>query len=426
MLNKIKRRLYFVVAAYFAFWARIVLRRWRLRIVVVTGSTGKTTLLHLLEAQLGDKAVYSHHANGAIGLPFHILGMETNVASRRQWPVRFIMAPLKICRRLPPSKLYIAEADCDRPHEGQFVSKLLKPEATLWVSVYRTHSMNFDRLVKKGAFATHEAAIAYEFGWFPARTGKLVLANGDQQEIVSQLSRVPEGAKTIKVSAKAVAGYELKDSRTIYTIAGQVISLQGLHPRELGNSLQMVNELLDYLGIELDPSYKKLEMPPGRSNIFKGRKQTILIDSTYNTGLGATTAILKLFNDYPAERKWVVLGDILEQGSLEQEEHERLARAVSELDIEHAVLLGPRTARHTYPMLQKLLPDIPIASFENPKEVLDYLNANLKGGEAILFKGGRFLEGVIEQLLMNPDDAAQLVRREGHWVKRRQKWGLPK
>jgi len=418
--------LYFVVAAYFAFWARIVLRRWQPRIVVVTGSTGKTTLLHLIEAQLGDQAVYSHHANGAIGLPFHILGMATNVNSRSQWPLRFIVAPFKVFRRLPPPKLYIAEADCDRPREGQFVSKLLTPEATLWVSVYRTHSMNFDRLVKQGAFETHEAAIAYEFGWFAANTRKLVVANGDQAEVTAQLARVPKSAKTIEVAAKAVSGYELKGGRTVYTIAGQVISLPGLHPRELGGSLQMVNALLDYLGVELDPSYKKLVMPPGRSTIFKGRKQTTLIDSTYNTGLGATTAILKLFNDYPAEHKWAVLGDILEQGSLEQEEHERLARAVSELDVEHIVLLGPRTARHTYPLLQELLPDTPVVAFENPKQVLDYLDANLKGGEAILFKGGRFLEGVVEQLLADPADAAQLVRREAQWVKRRQKWGLPK
>lgn len=426
MLNKIKRRLYFVVAAYFAFWARIVLRRWQPRVIVVTGSTGKTTLLHLIEAQLGDKAVYSHHANGAIGLPFHILGMATNVTSRRQWPVRFITAPLRITRRLPATRLYIAEADCDRPHEGWFVAKMLKPEATLWVSVHRTHSMNFDPLVSKNAFANHEAAIAYEFGWFAANTRKLVVANGDQKEVVGQLGRAPKSAKVIEVSEKAVAGYKFKGGRTFYTIDGRTIGLPGLHPRELANSLQMVNSLLDYLGLQLDPEYKKLEMPPGRSNIFIGKKQTTLIDSTYNTGLGATAAILKLFDEYPAEHKWAVLGDVLEQGSLEKEEHERLARTISQLDFEHIVLLGPRTARHTYPLLRKLLPDTPIVSFENPKEVLDYLQTNLKGGEAILFKGGRFLEGVIEQLLARPADAAKLVRREAQWVRRRQKWGLPR
>src|SRR5579872_5969651 len=102
MLHKLKRRLYFMVAAYFAFWARFVLRRWRPRIVVITGSSGKTTVLHLVEAQLGERAVYSHHANSAIGIPFHILGMQPNVLSRAEWPKRVLLAPFHAWRRLPP------------------------------------------------------------------------------------------------------------------------------------------------------------------------------------------------------------------------------------------------------------------------------------------------------------------------------------
>src|ERR1700693_1805097 len=125
MLHALKKRLYFVVAAYFAFWARFVLKRWRPRVVVITGSSGKTTVLHLVEAQIGEAAVYSHHANSSIGLPFYILGMNSNVLNRSEWPQRFLLAPFKAFRRPPAQKLFIAEADCDRPHEGEFLSTLL-------------------------------------------------------------------------------------------------------------------------------------------------------------------------------------------------------------------------------------------------------------------------------------------------------------
>ena len=76
MISKIKRSLYFPLAHYFRFFAKIQLLLWRPRIILITGSNGKTTLLHLLESQIGDKAKYSHHANSSYGIPFDILGLK--------------------------------------------------------------------------------------------------------------------------------------------------------------------------------------------------------------------------------------------------------------------------------------------------------------------------------------------------------------
>lgn len=425
MLHTIKKRLYFVVAAYFAFWASFVLRRWRPKVIVVTGSSGKTTLLHLIEAQLGDRAIYSHHANSAIGLPLHILGMEPNVPSRLAW-FRFVLqAPLHAWRKVPTTPWYIAEADCDRPKEGRFIARFLKPEMTLWVSVYRTHSMNFDPLVKAKVFKTHEAAIAHEFGYYIAAATAAVAVNSDQPNITAQLSRVAKNVKVIEASQTAVSQYRLTASDTVYTIGKQQIHVPGLHPQELGIGLQLINALLEYLEVPLDPTYQRFQMPPGRSNELAGQNNCVLIDSTYNTGLDATRAVLALFSQYPHGHKWLVLGDILEQGSLEKEEHERLASAIATVPAECVVLVGPRTRSYTMPLLQQLQPQLQAVAFENPAEALGYLQQHLQGGEALLFKGGRYLEGIIEQLLANPADADLLVRRGPQWIKRRQQWGLP-
>ncbi len=427
MLAGFKKRFYFVVAAYFGFWAGFVLRRWRPRVIVITGSSGKTTLLQLVEAQLGDTATYSHHANSAIGIPFHLLGLKTNVSFPFGWIQQFALAPLQAWRQPPKTKLYVVEADCDRPNEGKFLAGLLQPEVTLWVSVYRTHSMNFESLVRSGAFATHEQAIGYEFGYFAAAASKLVAVDGDSAEIAAQLPRVADSTTVKKASDKAISQFALRSGHTVYTIDGQQLQLPGLHPKEIGLSLQMVNYLLAYLDQPLDKNYTHLTMPPGRSSVFKGRHSTTLIDSTYNTGLASTAAMLKLFDSYPGDSKWLVLGDILEQGSLERQEHERLAELVKSVKIARVILVGPRTAASTYPILKRdVQKDIPVVSFDSPKQVLDYLQAHIKGGESLFFKGGRFLEGVIEQLLADPTEASKLVRRGPAWTKRRQKWGLPR
>ena len=72
---KLKKRFYFLVASYFRFFANISFRRWRPRVIAITGSVGKTTMLNLVECILKDRAHYSHDANSAYGIAFDILGM---------------------------------------------------------------------------------------------------------------------------------------------------------------------------------------------------------------------------------------------------------------------------------------------------------------------------------------------------------------
>ncbi|MDD5069004.1 MAG: hypothetical protein PHN89_05430, partial [Candidatus Pacebacteria bacterium] len=59
-----------------------------------------------------------------------------------------------------------------------------------------------------------------------------------------------------------------------------------------------------------------------------------------------------------------------------------------------------------------------------PGEALLYLKRELKGGETILFKGARYLEGVVEKLLLNPSDASKLCRREAIFAAQRKKWKI--
>src|SRR4029079_19637449 len=96
IISKLKSVLYFPIANYFKFFADIKLKRWNPRIIVITGSSGKTTLLHLIESQIQDKAKYSHHANSAYGIPFDILGLERKTLTPGEWIYLFLAAPFRI------------------------------------------------------------------------------------------------------------------------------------------------------------------------------------------------------------------------------------------------------------------------------------------------------------------------------------------
>src|ERR1035437_5993680 len=125
MYQKIKHLLYFPVANYFRFFAKIRLKKWNPKIIVITGSSGKTTLLHLVESQLGNLAKYSHEANSSFGIPFDILDIHRKDLTLIEWPIVFLKPFINAFKSAPKEKIYIVEADCDRPGEGKFLSNFL-------------------------------------------------------------------------------------------------------------------------------------------------------------------------------------------------------------------------------------------------------------------------------------------------------------
>lgn len=435
MVRQFKDFFFFPIAYYFAFFAHVQLKRWNPRIIVVTGSSGKTTLFSLIESQLKNVAHFSHHANSAIGVPFDILDLHRKTLLPHEWLLLFIKAPLQAYKKPYKENLYVVECDADRPKEGEFLAKLLHPEVTLWISTSRTHSMNFDKLVspeghsknlssKRKTFTNVETAIAHEFGNILENTQKLVVINKDSDLMLKQKSRARAEVK--EVSMDDLTSYLIDRNGTEFEIRDKRhIRIHNLLPREVFYALEMTQILCDYLGIKVDHSFKELRLPPARSSLFRGIKDITIIDSTYNANLSSMTAILHMFKEFPSRKKWAVIGDMLEQGVNEQEEHQKLARLILDLNLERIIFLGPRVKKFTYPILQEELGNkIPMVAYENPKEVLEYIRTHLKGHETILFKGARFLEGVIENLLLDKKEKGLLARREKVWEKRRKKWGL--
>lgn len=423
MMQKIKHLLYFPVAGYFRFWARIQLKRWNPRIVLVTGSSGKTTLLHLLEAQLGDRAHYSHHANSAFGIPFDVLGFPKRTNAKTEWIGLIVTTPLRAFKKPYKQMIYVVEADSDRPGEAAFITNLIKPEVTIWLSSDKSHSQNFDSQVAHKRFADVREAIAYEFGTYLAAASKLAVINDSEALIINQGDRTT--AKIEAVQVDNVTGYALKSDRTDFTIDRKKYTIPALVPKEVGISVAAVIKTCEYLKVQIDPSFTRFIEPPGRSSVFKGTKNTVLIDSTYNAIPDAVRAMLNLYASYPGKPKWLVISDMLEQGQSEAEEHVAIAESIAALDLDRIILMGPRMSKYTGPKLKELIAKKgTIVVFLKPRPVLDYLQENLKGGEIILFKGSRFLDGVVEHLLANPEDEAKLCRRGPVWQRRREQWGL--
>ncbi len=421
MVRAVKNRLYFLVAGYFWFFAHIRLAAWKPRIVVITGSNGKTSTLKLVESQLGNAARYSHNANSSFGIPFDILGLKRTTYSPLEWVWLIVYAPLCAWKKPYTEKIYVVEADCDRPGEGHFLSSLLEPEVVIWLSSARTHSQNFERKLRRGTASSIEETIAEEFGYFVARATKLVMINADNLLITKQIHRASAEVYEIR-ERECLEYYTVTSIGTTFTLNGITYGFPFLLPREMIYAVAASLKIAEYFGIRPNDFFG-FTMPPGRSSLFKGMKNTTIVDSSYNANVDSVAAVLHMIKQLPSEKKWAIIGDLTEQGTFEKEEHEKIAQLLNGSDFQKIILVGPRLARYTLPILKQSSVK-GVVSFVAPREALDYIKSSLIGGEMLVFKGARFLEGVIEHLLQNKEDATKLCRRERVWQLRRQKWGL--
>lgn len=418
-VTKLKKKLYLSVANYFKFWSNISLKRWNPRIVIVTGSAGKTTMLNLIESQLGAKAHYSHNANSAFGIAFDILGMRGITGSKLHWISLFLQTPFRAFVYSRKEKFYIVEADGERPHEAEWIAKWLRPEVSVWVTLGRSHAVFYEQEVAAGNFANVDDAIAHEFSTIPANTRKLVIIDGDNEKMLETTKNIE--AKVVSVKKDALKSYEVYPDKAIFEFAKHKFVFHDPMPRDVTIQLVMLEKLMKYLNEPINYDLSDFHMPPARSNYLEGKKGIKIIDSSYNAHIISMTTVLDMVKVLHAPHKWLVIGDIIDQGRLEGEEHEKLAQLLLDTKVENIVLIGRRTKKYTYPLLKN---EAKVQSFDKPQQALKYLEKNLTGKETVIFKGSQYLEWIVEKLLAHPEDVSNLARQDEAHRRRRASWGL--
>lgn len=418
-ITKLKKKLYLSVANYFKFWSNISLKRWNPRIVIVTGSAGKTTMLNLIESQLGAKAHYSHNANSAFGIAFDILGMRGITGSKLHWISLFLQTPFRAFVYSRKEKFYIVEADGERPHEAEWIAKWLRPEVSVWVTLGRSHAVFYEQEVAAGNFANVDDAIAHEFSTIPANTRKLVIIDGDNEKMLETTKNIE--AKVVSVKKDALKSYEVYPEKAIFEFAKHKFVFHDPMPRDVAIQLVMLEKLMKYLNEPINYDLNDFNMPPARSNYLEGKKGIKIIDSSYNAHIISMTTVLDMVKVLHALHKWLVIGDIIDQGRLEGEEHEKLAQLLLDTKVENIVLIGRRTKKYTYPLIKD---KVKVQSFDKPQQALKYLEKNLTGKETVIFKGSQYLEWIVEKLLAHPEDVSNLARQDEAHRRRRASWGL--
>jgi UDP-N-acetylmuramoyl-tripeptide--D-alanyl-D-alanine ligase len=138
-----------------------------------------------------------------------------------------------------------------------------------------------------------------------------------------------------------------------------------------------------FLGVdikEIVDAVEKYQPANNRSQIKITKNNTLICDS-YNANPTSMNLSLTSFSELKAEKKIVILGDMLELGEKSGEEHLKILKLVQSAFVRNIFLVGPE--------FMKVSAKSGCKSFQNTDKLIEYLKSQPLKGNTILIKGSR-------------------------------------
>ncbi|HET9641447.1 MAG TPA: Mur ligase family protein, partial [Candidatus Paceibacterota bacterium] len=310
-----------------AFFARAVIRRYRPKVVMITGSVGKTSTKDAVAAVLGSRYFIRKSEksfNSEFGVPFTILGVQNPWNNPFAWlsVIGSAFALMFLPNHYPT--LLVLETGADRPGDLARILKIATPDA---VVVTRLP----DIPVHVEAYPSPEAVQEEEFS--PALAlapGAPLIVSADDGYSLSSAARTQATVYTYGTSEGAqvrltdtsfceeegkiggmCANVTCGNESGVARVRGSVGAVQMLPVAAALATAKAFDISLKDAITALDAYVP----PAGRGRLLAGKKGSVIIDDTYNASPAAVEEALKTLASFPkAVRRIAVLGDMLELG----------------------------------------------------------------------------------------------------------------
>lgn len=406
--------------------ARSVVRKYRPRVVGVTGSIGKTSAKEAIVLVLSAK--YSvrgseENYNNEIGLPLTVIGSRSGKRSLSGWLaviLRWAGLMLFPCRY---PEVLVLEMGVDRPGDMKYLLDLVPVEVGVLTHISGSHLEYFGTL----------EAIAKEKGLLLRRLTKngTAVVNADNEQALRAARKLKAPVLTYGFSPKA----DIRAEYVGYSDGRQ----GGLHfrlnysgrmiPVRLPNVVARhhVLAVLSAVGVglafrmnlvDIAVSLEKFASLPGRMRLFEGLRGSAVIDDTYNASPSSLRAALETAQEMSAARRIAVLGDMLELGEESESAHARVAEWLRESGFLQAVLVGPRMLAAAEALRQAGWSEDAVRWFGDPVSAGEYAASLVGEGDLVLAKGsqGMRMEKAVEAVLADPTrDRELLCRQSPDW-----------
>lgn len=413
--------------------ARMVLHKYKPKIIAVTGSVGKTSSKDAIYTVLSSvffvrKSEKSF--NSEIGIPLTILGVPNAWSNAGAWMKNIFEGFILIVFRSHYPKWLVLEIGADRPGDIKRVSRWLKPDV---VVVTRLPEVPVHvEFFESPKDVTREKSYLVK----ALKTDGTLILNGDDESVLSLRSLFKGIVITFGFSSSAdltasndtVVYITDKPIGTSFRIDYRGISIPVTIERTLGRQHMYAALSALAVGVSQNLSQNILEgalgeykPQPGRMILLEGIKGTTIVDDSYNSSPAALQEALNILERISVTgKKIAVLGDMMELGSFAVKEHKKAGeRAASIAD--ELITVGVRAKYIAEGAHKSGMRKRNIMQFDDVKMAGKKLERKLADGDIVLIKGSQSvrMERTVEEIMAHPEKKEEfLVRQEKEWQNR--------
>lgn len=421
--------------------AKLVLKKYKPKVVAITGSVGKTSAKDAIYTVLSaDYSVRKSQKsfNSELGVPLTILGLPNGWNNPLTWFRNIIEGFLLGMFTFSYPEWLVLEVGADRPGDIESISAWLKPDVAVItrfgdVPVHVEYFPSIEDLVKEkgylaqnlkkdGVFVynTDDPRIRAFAGLIDRRTVTYGM-NPDADVVGSHVEvmygHLEDSELSFPLGATFRADYQ---GSSIPLRVHGALGMQHAYPLLAAFAVGVSQGMNP---VTISQALEKHVPPRGRMNLVSGEKSTLLIDDTYNSSPVAVhegLAALRLLAS--PGRKIAVLGDMLELGQYSVEEHRRVGEAaVKVADI--LVTVGIRSRATADAAMDNGMPESVVFQFDTSSEAGTFIEDEImKPGDIFFVKGSQSMrmERIVEEIMAHPEKKEELlVRQEPEWQAKR-------
>ncbi len=350
--------------------AEIIRQNSSPKIIAITGSCGKTSLKEMLKKTLNEFSTTSSSPksfNNKYGVPLSLFNLN------------------------PKHEYGVFEIGMDKKGEIDYLSKILKPNVGIITNISYAHAKNFKN-IKQIAMAKSEIINNID------TNGTMVLNADDNFFNLHKKIAIKKKLKVLTFSVNKKSNVRLKyikKEKNKFKIS-IIINKKNKFFYVSSNFKNFINNLLatiTIVSIFKNPiklnknTFYNMNFPKGRGDISKIRfknKNINLVDESYNSNPLSLKSAIENFNLINTKnKKYMILGDMLELGKHSKNLHRKITPIINSTSINKVHILG----NHIKETYRNISPSKKGFILKESSQIIDLIKNEINNNDYLMIKG---------------------------------------